>query len=206
MSDEEDFFDAIYELENLDETAAHYAKFAEAYDEAMAENGYLTPKRCADALIGAGADPTFPVLDLGCGSGLSGMALKAVGFETLDGTDFSTEMLERAAEKGIYRDLWQGDLSVPDPSREGSYHAINAAGVINPAHAPPVSIDNAIAMLKPGGLFAFSLNDHAIAAREFEGRVHMMLDAGWTELLHREYGEHMPGKDLRAWVYVLRKR
>lgn len=203
---DDDFFDEIYGLETLDQTAAHYAKFAAAYEQAMADNGYLTPGRTAEALAACEADRSAPVLDIGCGSGLSGLALKAAGFETLDGTDYSDEMLEQARAKGLYRALWQGDLSVPDAERTESYDTINAAGVINPGHAPPEALDNALAMLKPGGLFAFSLNDHAVEARDYEGRLHMLLDGGWAELLHREYGEHMPGKDLKAWVYVLRKR
>ena len=203
---DDDFFDDIYGLETLDETAAHYAKFAKAYEQAMAENGYLTPGRTAAALIDSGADMGQPVLDIGCGSGLSGLALKAAGFVTIDGTDYSDAMLAEAQGKGLYRAFWQGDLSVPDAERADSYDTINAAGVINPGHAPPEALDNALAMLKSGGLFAFSLNDHAIAAHDYEGRVHMLLDGGWAELLHREYGEHMPGKDLKAWVYVLRKR
>lgn len=203
---ENDFFDDIYDLETLDQTAAHYAKFAAAYEKAMADNGYLTPGRTADALVQSGADRAAPVLDIGCGSGLSGLALKTAGFETVDGTDYSDAMLAEARGKGLYRALWQGDLSIPDAERADSYEAINAAGVINPGHAPPEALDNAMAMLKPGGLFAFSLNDYAIAARDYEGRVHMLLDGGWAELAHREYGDHMPGKDLKAWVYVLRKR
>lgn len=124
----------------------------------------------------------------------------------LDGTDYAQEMLDQAQTKGIYRALWQADLTLPDPDRAESYHTINAAGVLNPSHAPPETIDNVIAMLRPGGLFAFSLNDHAIKDGSYEGRVHMVLDGGWAELMHREYGEHMPAQDLQAWVYVLKKR
>jgi len=36
--------------------------------------------------------------------------------------------------------------------------------------------------------------------------VHILIDSGAAELMHREYGTHMPAKDLQAWVYVLKKR
>lgn len=206
MPDPDDFFDDVYEMTSLDQAAAHYAKFAKDYEAAMASNGYITPKRCAEALAGAGADKTQPVLDVGCGSGLSGLALRAEGFATLDGTDYSEEMLAEARPKGIYRTLWQGDLSEPIPDRAEAYDAAVAAGVISPAHAPAQAIDNILSMLTQGGLFAFSLNDHALKDHSYEGRVHTLVDSGHADLVFREYGEHMPGQDLKAWVYVLKKR
>lgn len=206
MQNDEDFFDAVYKLTTLDQSAAHYAKFAETYETAMAENGYITPKRCAEALAGAGADKSRPVLDVGCGSGLSGLALRAEGYGTLDGTDYSDEMLEQARTKNLYRDLWQADLTEPAPERAETYAAICAAGVLNPAHAPAEALDTIMGMLEPGGLFAFSLNDHAVKDGSYEGRINTLIDCGAAELMFREYGEHMPGQDLKAWVYVLKKR
>ncbi len=206
MNDPEDFFKDIYQFTSLEQTAAHYAKFAADYDAAMKAGGYVTPGRCAKALAEAGADKTSPVLDIGCGSGLSGLALKAQGFEIVDGTDYSEEMLAEARPKNIYRDLWRADLTRPDPQRAESYDAINAAGVLNPAHAPPETLDNVMEMLRPGGVFAFSLNDHAVADGTYEGRLHILIDCCAVDLMHREYDEHMPAKDLKAWVYVLKKR
>jgi len=206
MPDPKDFFDDIYGMTSLDQTAAHYAKFAEQYEAAMALGGYVTPGRCAKALDEAGADKAKPVLDIGCGSGLSGLALKTQGFTVIDGTDYSEEMLEQARPKGIYRTLWQGDLTDPDPERTETYDAVVAAGVLNPAHAPAETLDNVLEMLRPGGVFVFSLNDHAVADGSYEGRIHMLIDSVTVDLLHREYGEHMPEKDLKAWVYALRKR
>lgn len=206
MPNPDDFFKDIYHYTSLEQTAAHYAKFAADYEAAMEAGGYVTPGRCAEALVEAGADRASPVLDIGCGSGLSGLALKAQGFEILDGTDYSEEMLAQARPKNIYRALWQADLTEPDSERIESYEAINAAGVLNPAHAPAETLDNVMEMLRPGGLFAFSLNDHAVEDGTYEGRVHILIDSGAAELMHREYGEHMPAKDLKAWVYVLKKR
>ena len=202
--DGEDFFDEIYKLTGADQTAAHYARFADRYEAAMRENGYCTPARCAAALRASGVPPDTPVLDIGCGTGMSGEALREAGYATLDGTDFSAEMLTIAEGKGLYRRLWQGDLTaLPGDLR---YGATVAAGVLNPAHAPASVLDDMLARLEPGGVFVFSLNDHAVADGSYEGRVHELLDAGGAELLAREYGDHMPGQDLKAWVLALRRR
>lgn len=50
------------------------------------------------------------VLDLACGTGRIGAWLRAQGIETLDGVDFTPEMLARAAARGVYRDLHHGDI------------------------------------------------------------------------------------------------
>jgi len=200
----EDFFDDIYSLTSAEDTAAHYAKFANRYEAAMRENGYCTPARCAEALRDAGVASETLILDIGCGTGMSGEALRDAGYAALDGTDFSAEMLAIAQHKGLYGKLWQGDLTaLPEDMR---YHAAVAAGVLNPAHAPASVLDEVLARLEPGGVFVFSLNDHAIADGSYEGRVHELLDSGGAELLHREYGDHMPGQDLSAWVLALRRR
>ena len=200
----DDFFDHAYGLETSEQTAAHYARFAETYEAAMRANGYATPARCADALRDAGIAPEAAILDIGCGTGMSGEALKSAGYETLDGTDFSAEMLAVARGKDLYRNLTQGDLdALPG---DIAYGAAVAAGVFSPGHAPASLIDDVLERLEPDGVFVFSLNDHAIADGSYEGRIHELLDTRGAELLSREYGEHMPGQDVKAWVLTLRKR
>lgn len=200
----DDFFDHAYGLETAEETAAHYARFAQTYEASMRENGYATPARCAAALREAGIATETPILDIGCGTGMSGEALQTEGYNTLDGTDFSAEMLAVAKHKGLYRRLTQGGLdALPEGTR---YGAAVAAGVFSPGHAPASLIDDVLEILEPGGVFVFSLNDHAIAQGSYEGRVHELLDACGAELLSREYGEHMPGQDVKAWILVLKRR
>ena len=201
---DDDFFDRAYGLSTAEETSAHYARFAADYETAMRDNGYATPARCAAALREAGVAPGAAILDIGCGTGLSGEALSETGYSTLDGIDFSAEMLAIARSKDIYRTLTQGDLdALPDDAACGG---VVAAGVFSPGHAPATLIDDVLARLEPGGVFVFSLNDHAIADASYEGRVHELLDAGGAELLSREYGDHMPGQNVRAWVLALRRR
>ncbi len=205
MAASKKFLDSAYDLNGVAETQAFYDAWSESYDAEVAENGYATPGRCAEALAGCGADKGAAVLDIGCGTGISGAALRAEGFGIVDGSDLSAEMLDKARAKGIYRDLLQADLTNPMPFEDGAYGAISAMGVLNPGHAPAETLDAILAKLPTGGLFVFSLNDHAMADGTYEARIMENLDAGYARLLFKDYGDHLPKIGLKSNVYVLQK-
>ena len=82
----EDFLDKVY-ANTSDDTRDLYAQWSTSYDQEVAENGYATPSRAAKALASHVEDLSTPVLDYGCGTGLSGIALRKVGFSNLHGID-----------------------------------------------------------------------------------------------------------------------
>ncbi|MGB8622288.1 MAG: methyltransferase domain-containing protein, partial [Paracoccaceae bacterium] len=112
---EKKFLDEVYDLGTCDDVERLYDKWSGSYDTELAENGYATPRRVAQAMQQTGC--VGPVLDLGCGTGLSGEALRAAGYDVIDGTDLSADMLKEARAKGIYRKLWQTDPEKPLPLR-----------------------------------------------------------------------------------------
>ncbi len=197
--------DKVYGAKCTDETRALYDDWAASYDAEIAENGYATPRRCAEALAGFAADKSAPVLDFGCGTGLSGLALRAAGCDVIDGLDLSENMLDQARAKGIYRSL---DLIGPDdplPFAPGAYAAIAAIGVIGVGAAPLDTFDLLMNGLGRGGLFVFSFNDHALQHPEYDARVNAWVDPGAARLLFREHGDHLPGKNIKSMVYVIEK-
>lgn len=195
----------VYALDTSEKTQRFYDDWSATYDAEVAENGYVTPARAAVALADHLGDLSDPLMDLGCGTGVSGAAFRDAGFSTIDGTDFSPQMLEKARAKGVYRTLSQGDLSDPMPFGDGAYSLVAAIGVLNPGHAPPELFDQVMAKLPSGGLFAFSLNDHALADPSYEARLNDHVDCGYATLLFREYGEHLPKIDLKSNVYIVSK-
>lgn len=195
-----------YKVEDTAQTKKFYEDWAATYDQEIAENGYATPRRCAEALAQVLKDRDAPILDIGCGTGLSGLALREVGFTTIDGTDLSPEMLKAAeARKGLYRKTWEADLAHPFPFEPGTYKAIAAMGVLATNHAPASTIDDILRVLKAGGLFVFSLNDHTLKDPSYESRILEYVDCGAARLLFRDYGEHLPGINMKSNVYVLEK-
>ena len=80
------FLADIYGDANPQDTKKLYREWAKSYDEEVdTENNYAQPKRCANALSTALKSLDGYILDVGCGTGLSGLALKEIGFSTIDG-------------------------------------------------------------------------------------------------------------------------
>lgn len=199
----ENFLDKVYDARGAAETRALYDDWAASYEAEVGENGYVTPARCAEALKTFTDDPGAPLLDFGCGTGLSGLALKLAGFEAIDGMDLSAEMLAVAKSKGIYRSLTQIDADETLPA--GAYRTVAAIGVIG-AGAAPVSVLHMIMRALPrGGKFVFSFNDHALEDPVYEGSVSEWTDCGAAHLLMRESGPHLPARGINSNVYVLEK-
>lgn len=199
------FLDKVYTARTPDETRDIYDAWSKSYETEVAENGYATPGRVAEALAGVVDDKSTGVLDFGCGTGLSGLALKLAGFENIDGMDLSAEMLVEAKAKGIYRQLIQVEADAPPPIAQGAYPIVTAIGVIGAGAAPLALFDTLMETLDRGGLFAFSFNDHTLEDPAYEARLNEWLDPGAARLRFREYGAHLPGRDMKSVVYVVEK-
>ncbi|MBW4708787.1 methyltransferase domain-containing protein [Roseobacter sp. YSTF-M11] len=199
------FLNKAYKARDAEQTRALYDDWSASYEAEVAENGYVTPARCAEALARYVPDQLRPVLDFGCGTGLSGLALKLAGFETVDGMDLSEEMLAQARKKRLYRTLTLIEADAPLPCPPGHYTAIAAIGVIGAGAAPISVFDLLMQALGKGGFLVLSLNDHALEDKCNEARINEWLDCGAARLHFREHGPHLPGIGLGSNVYVLEK-
>jgi len=201
----EKFLDNLYHDSTQSETTATYDAWAASYDTEITDNGYATPDRLAKALFEHVPDPQMPILDFGCGTGLSGLALTRAGFKVIDGLDPSSEMLNGARVKGIYRNLSFLDVTNNTPIPKGSYPALVAIGVIGPGAAPPETIHILMNALDSGGVLAFSFNDHAIADKTFELALNYWLNSDAACLVFKQHGPHLPGQNIKSNVYIVEK-
>ncbi len=206
MADKTKFLNDVYDLKTVAQTQALYDNWSSSYDDEVGENGYITPTGIAVALAKLLPDRNAPILDFGCGTGISGAALSAAGFSTIDGCDMSAGMLAVAQNKHKYRQLWRADPDLPLPVKPGDYAAITAVGVISIGAAPPETMDMLIGALAPGALLAFSFNDHTLEDPRFEAQVQKYLDQRVCTQILREKGEHLPGIGLRSVIYVLKRQ
>ncbi len=113
---------------------ALFDDYASYYDSAMVDSlGYRAPShlRGLAARVMPDAAPPMRILDLGCGTGLSGEAFKdlAAGGR-LDGIDLSSGMIEEARRRDIYSDLVVEDFETALAAAGLSYDLIIAADAL----------------------------------------------------------------------------
>merc|ERR1719309_379511 len=85
--------------------------------------GYCMPELLSTAIIDhiGPSNHDLKIVDLGCGDGAVGEALRAKGFSNLAGLDISQGMLDLAKERGIYGSLQKADLSQDLPLEDESF-------------------------------------------------------------------------------------
>jgi SAM-dependent methyltransferase len=119
-----------------------------------------------EVLEAQGLDPAAQrVLDFGAGNGLGGEALREVGVGELVGVDLEP-MARTAAERdrpGTYDEYHVGDLgswsdAELEALRERPPTALLVLSAIGHDHVPAPVLDRALALLGPGGLYAFAVN------------------------------------------------
>lgn len=142
--------------------------YAETFDAELVEKlQYRTP----EALLGAVQTAlvgrcNLDVLDLGCGTGLCGPLFKPLA-RTLAGVDLSPKMIAKARTRGVYDELEVGEVTAALLRREAALDLAIAADVfVYIGELMPV-FETAAKALRPGGLFAFSVE--AATAEEGEG-------------------------------------
>jgi predicted TPR repeat methyltransferase len=145
-----------------------FDQFSADYDSRMLEQlAYCAPSvlRQLGALIGIGPHRHYAILDLGCGTGLAGMAFKDIAGE-LYGVDLSPAMIERARDRQIYDGLEVGDVesALALPSR--GYDLIIAADTLVYLGDLTCIFAGVANSLLPGGLFLFTVE--ASPTAEFE--------------------------------------
>lgn len=197
---EKAYLSKVYNLKSPEAVRDYYDAWSDSYDHELMSQGYATPGRCAAALLSLGVPLDASVLDFGCGTGVSGTAFQFKGFANLHGCDLSVEMLAKAEAKGIYSNTFVVPAGAALP---GGYDVVAAVGVIGAGSAPPEAFDTAIAAVKPGGLFVWSYNDHALEDPRFPAKIAEHIANG-AKLVFQEHGPHIPGIGLSSTVYVLK--
>lgn len=200
----EELFQKVYDAKTSQEQAAAYAEWANSYDQTMAESGYVSPPQLA-ALLAQHCPPDgASVLDVGCGTGLSGIALHEAGFATIDGADISDAMLAEAATKEIYRKLTRVDLTAGIPESDNTYHGAFSTGTFTLGHVGPAAIPEVIRVLKPGGHFCLTVSDQSWDSQDY-ATVLPSLAAGRFEVTVDEMHDHVVSHNMQAHFLVLRK-
>jgi predicted TPR repeat methyltransferase len=131
--------------------------FSSHYDAKMRDNlSYQAPERIQELIRAEIGDAAgLEILDIGCGTGLSGVGLKERA-ACLVGIDLSPEMIEVARERDIYDQLEIAEITEWLDQTEGQFDLIVACDcLVYFGDLQPVAA-SAARRLKPGGWFAFT--------------------------------------------------
>ena len=160
-----------YALTGPDDCLRLYADWADSYDSDFAAGmAYRLPAETAAAWMRAAA-PTGPVLDVGAGTGLLAAALRGLGHQgPIDAVDLSPEMLDRAAQKTLYRQLTVADVTRPLPL-PAVYAGVVSSGTFTHGHVGPDALDELLRVAVPGAFFALSVHSAVFETAGFDRKL-----------------------------------
>lgn len=138
-----------------------FDQHAPEFDQALVERlDYRGPQLLLEAVRTHTSQRLGSVLDLGCGTGLSGAAFRPF-CDWLSGVDISPGMVEQARAKGLYDRLAVADLLEFLANEAGAQNHLALAADVFVYCSDIAPIAAGVAkVLAPGGLFAFSVETH----------------------------------------------
>ncbi len=128
------------------------------------------PARAAEALF-PHLQPAARGIDLGCGSGVLGLALRAAGLrQPLDGLDLSPVMLNLARQTGCYRHLQRVNLLAPEECAglPAPYDFAITVGLIGDYVPYYVALPHLVSILRPGGCAGFAVERRSTPCHALE--------------------------------------
>ena len=187
-----------------------YDTFAETgtYDETFDEWGYIGPETAA-AILKNYVPTDSRVLDAACGSGLTGSAMKTLGYTRIDGIDISPRLLEIAERTGAYQQLGRVDMQqFPFPFSDGQYDAVMFIGALTYFETNEV-LRELCRIVRSGGHVVFSQRDDIMRDRSYGTQLDALEREGvWQRVFgtepmpylphHPDYGTHI---EVRYFVY-----
>jgi len=134
-----------------------FDKYASYFDDHLRGTlVYRVPELLTAAVAAAWSGNPMDVLDLGCGTGLCGPMLRPMA-KTLEGVDLSSQMIEKAKERGVYDRLTVIELVEGMRQGRNACDLLVAADVLIYLGDLSLVFEAAAAALRPGGMFVFSV-------------------------------------------------
>ena len=199
--------------DNPEALISFFDQNAHLYNQVIAEIGYTSIViHCAETLKQFMGE-TYKqkeILDVACGSGVSGKCLQKAGFQgNIDGVDPSQGMLEKAKNLSVYRELKIGKISDGENLKfnDSCYDAIFCIGAIGGKY---IFIKNAIPeffrLLRKGGIAVYTTSHSIDKDVSLQGHVQYISDEK-LELMKIEQRFYylVKGEPSFAHVYVIKK-
>lgn len=199
-----DILQRAYTVEGREAVRDLYRDWAEGYDADVVDGlGYVAPRHAARAFVAALPDPAARVLDVGCGTGLVGEELRALGCTRIDGLDISPDMLQAAAGKGLYESLMEGDLTRRLDIPDTSYDGVVCVGTFTHGHVGPEGLRELLRITRPGGPVTLTVNDGVYDAEDYPAALGALERDGLARLADASRADYLPGADIRCRLITL---
>lgn len=162
--------------------------YAETFDRNLLDDlKYRIPVAVADALKRHVTKGGLDILDLGCGTGLTGEQIVSLK-RTMTGVDLSPKMLEKARARGVYDELVCAELIAFLKTQDASCDVAVATDVfIYIGDLAPV-FRGVRRALRNKGLFCFSIEASPDADVVFRESFHFAHSAAYIRRLAQQHG------------------
>ncbi|MEP3430896.1 MAG: class I SAM-dependent methyltransferase [Roseibium sp.] len=210
----QDSKETIHGSHDLDGDSAkikdYYKDWATNYDQDVKNQSYGGPDVIGNlaSLISVSYLHKQPesvgVLDAGCGTGLSGIALREAGFKDVDGFDLSEEMVLEAEKTGAYKELRGSvDITVDRITAfDRKYDLVVACGVFTLGHVEPESLLTLARLLAEDGYLAVSTRNSYLNESDFKKESQDLVRRGLLEeVLIIPDARYIAEEDAHYWVY-----
>ena len=186
-----------------------YDAFAEtgSYDQTFDEWGYIGPETAA-AILKNYVPTGSRILDAACGSGLTGTALRNLGFERVEGIDISASLLELAERTGAYVHVEQVDMQAfPLPFEDDEFDAVNFIGALTYFETDEI-LRELCRIVRSGGHVVFSQRDDIMRDQDYGAKLRMLEQDGlWKRTFGTEPMPYLPnhpeyGTEIKVQYFV----
>ena len=180
MSDEKALgLDEAYSVKTPEDNRRLYAKWAATYESSFVDaKQYRYPKAISEVFnehVPTDADEVARVIDIGCGTGLTGMYLSHLRPHLfIDGLDISPEMLAEARRKErtdqtlVYTNLSECDLTQRVVNTFEPYDALICSGTFTHGHLGPDALKNVLSLVRPAGWIVIGVNNEHFVGKDFQ--------------------------------------
>jgi len=161
-----------------------YQFWAERYDEEMPTIDYNYTEPMKEAFLKSNIKTDSKILDAACGTGYPTMALYEMGYKNLHGIDFSSEMIQEAKKKNIYKSLTVADLINPIDFATDTFDVIMCVGFLASGHMGSEPLDEFIRVIKPGGHLICSIGVNIFDTDGFDKKLQQLQDDNIIQIDH----------------------
>lgn len=150
-----------------------FDQHAEAFEDILVEQlGYAVPMMVRQRLQTLELGPFKRMLDLGCGTGLTGEALRDM-VDDITGIDISENMVEIAHEKDVYETLYVAEVEdFLEDNDDEAFDLVTATDVLPYLGALEPLFFGAAENMASGGIFVFS--SETLAEDKMAGRPYIV--------------------------------